>query len=57
MSDEVLEKFDDFKQGTCNWIEMTIESEVIKLVTATQVDLGSSLTELVNRHNARYCIP
>lgn len=54
LSDEVLHKFDEFKQGSCNWIEMTIEAEVIQLVSAKEVSSEGSLSQYLNRDNARY---
>jgi hypothetical protein len=54
LSPEVMQKFDDFKQGTCNWIDMTIESEVIQLIGSKMVDSTTSLSQYVTGDNARY---
>ncbi len=54
MRSEVLEKFEDFKQEECNWIEMAIESEAISLVGAKLIDTECSMMEHVNVDNARY---
>lgn len=52
-SEEVLEKFNEFKEGSTNWIDMTVESEVIQLVGAKSITDDHALAAHVRSDIAR----
>ena len=53
LSDEVLEQLEAFKQGSCNWVESTVENEVIKLIGYRTVSAEDSLQPFIDTENAR----
>lgn len=54
MSAEVTAQLESFKNGECNWVEMTIVNEVINLVGFRTVSASDSLQPFIDSENARY---
>lgn len=54
MTSEVTEQLNAFKEGTCNWVEMTISNEIISLVGFRSVTADDSLQSFIDTENARY---
>lgn len=52
-SEEVLAKFNEFKEGSVNWIDMTVESEVIQLIGAKSIGSNDALSSHVRTDIAR----
>lgn len=50
---EVTQQLESFKDGTCNWVEMTITNEVINLVGFRSVTADDSLQSFIDTETAR----
>jgi hypothetical protein len=53
LSSEVIAKLTEFKNGECNWIEVTIESEVVQLICSKTVDSAEDLRSHIDSESAR----
>lgn len=53
LSAEVIQQLELFKQGACNWVEMTITNEVINLVGFRTVSADDSLQSFIDTETAR----
>lgn len=53
LTTEVSEKLSDFESGHCNWLELTVESETVKLVSGGTVSSGDGLQQLISQDQAR----
>jgi hypothetical protein len=54
MNADVSTELQNFKQGACNWVEMTVANEVVNLVGVRMVSVGESLQPFIDPENARY---
>ncbi len=50
---EVSEKLSDFKVGRCNWLELTVESETVQLVSGGTIASEDGLQQLISQEKAR----
>lgn len=48
-----IDKFAQYRDGSCNWLEMTVESEMVQLVAAGNIAAGDSLQKLISQDQAR----
>lgn len=53
MTSEARNGLMQFKDNQVNWVELTLESEVIHLVTAVTVEAGKTLQGMVSGDDAR----
>lgn len=53
MNADVRTELENFKQGACNWVEMTVANEVVNLVGVRTVSAGESLQPFIDTENAR----
>jgi hypothetical protein len=53
LGEGVSAAFKNFIAGKCNWLEMSVQSEVIRLETSKSVNITDNLEALVNADAAR----
>jgi len=54
MTEQVIEKLNEFKTETCNWVEMTLESETVSLLSAKNVSTSSKFQQHVSEEQASF---
>jgi hypothetical protein len=54
VNSEVHEQFAAYKEGSCNWIDLAVNNEVVELLSAKTVSATEELRPHVNPDIARY---
>lgn len=54
LAPEVVEQIDEFKNNNCNWVDVTLDGEVVKLVFSRTVKEFDSYKALVSKESAWY---